>query len=228
MNTAVQNPTTTTPLDFRRWSQRRASLISGIALAGMAVLMPLGYYGGIVPLITAGDAAKTATTIAAAPLPYWGGVVAIAIVILLDLIVSAAWYALFRSVSATVSAIAAWIRVIYTALFAVAAAQLVTAFLVLDDPARALDSLESFNTMWISSLGVFGIHLLVIGYLIVRATFISPVFGILLMIAGVGYILDAVGRIFALGFPVTFGSFAFVGEVAIIFWLLIMGRRLTN
>ncbi len=228
MNTAVQNPTTTIRFDFRRWSQRSASLISGIALAAMAVLMPLGYYGGIVPLITAGDPAQTATTIAAAPLPYWGGIIAIAIVILLDLIVSAAWYALFRSVSTTVSAIAAWIRVVYTALFAVATAQLVNAFLILDDPARALDSLESFNTLWISSLGLFGIHLLVIGYLIVRATFISPVFGALLMIAGVGYILDAVGVIFSLGFPVTFGSFAFVGEVVIIFWLLIRGRRLTN
>jgi len=43
-------------LDYRRWTPRTASLVSGIGLALMAGLMIAGYFGGIVPLVTAGDA----------------------------------------------------------------------------------------------------------------------------------------------------------------------------
>ena len=68
--------------------------------------------------------------------------------------------------------------------------------------------------------------LLLIGYLAFRSGFIAKVFGILLVIAGVGYIADAIGVAFVPDFSAVFAQFMFVGEVAIIFWLLIKGRRL--
>jgi len=220
--------TKVSPLDFRKWTQRTASLIAGLGLAGMAVIMPIGYYGGIVPLIDHGSASSTASAIAGAPLAFLGGVFAIAIVILLDFVVSAAWYALFKSVDKRLSAVAAWVRVVYTVLFAVAAAQLVNAFLLVDEPARALTAVEAYSAIWLTSLGLFGVHLLLIAYLIVRADFIATVFGALLAIAGLCYIVDALGILFGLGMPVTFGNFGFVGEVVIIFWLFIKGRTLTR
>jgi hypothetical protein len=224
----TQAPVRSSWLDFRQWSKRTASLVAGFGLAGMAIVMPIGYYGGIVPLITAGDPDATAAAITASPLPYLAGVLGIVIVILLDFLVSAAWFALFRSVNRRVSAVAAWLRVVYTVLFGVAMAQLVNGFLLLDEPARALAAIESYNMIWLSSLGLFGIHLLVIAYLIVKADFIASVFGILLAIAGVSYIVDAIGVMLGLGLPVTFATFGFVGEVIIIFWLFIRGRRLAD
>jgi hypothetical protein len=92
----------------------------------------------------------------------------------------------------------------------------------------ALQAIQQFNSMWLISLGLFGIHLLLIGYLAVRSGFMAGIFGILLAIAGLGCIADADGTALSVDFPVVFGSFGFVGEVAIIFWLLIMGRRLVG
>ena len=208
------------------WRRGSASAVAGIALAAMALIMPISYFGGILPLVDAGDAQRTATAIAAAPVPYLAGVAGIFVVIILDLLVAAAWYVVFAPVDRRVSVIAAWLRVGYTVLFAVAALQLVNASVQLDAPERALAAIIAFDRMWIASLGIFGLHLLVVAWLVVRAEFIASVFGVLLMIAGVGYIADAIGELLDLDLPVSLGTFAFAGEVAIIFWLLIRGRRL--
>ncbi|WP_104174683.1 DUF4386 domain-containing protein [Arthrobacter sp. Y81] len=214
------------PLDFRRWTQGTASLVSGVGLAAMAALMIAGYFGGIVPLVTAGDAAGTAADISGSPALFLGGVACIFVVTLLDIVVAAAWYALFKPVNRRLSAVAAWIRVIFAGLFMLAAGHLVSAFSLLGQPDLALQAIRQFNSMWLISLGLFGIYLLLIGYLAVRSGFMARVFGILLAIAGLGYVADAVGTAFSLDFPVVFGSSGFVGEVAVIFWLLIKGRRL--
>jgi hypothetical protein len=210
------------------WSQRRASLISGGGLVGMAILMPAGYFGAIVPLVEPKDAATTAHNIGAAPVLYLAGLAAIATVLVLDVVVAVAWYWLFRPVHPRLSLVAAWLRLVYTVLFAVATVQLVIAFVRLDDPARVVGALDAFSAVWISSLGLFGVHLLVIGYLAIRASFIASIFGVLLVISGLGYIADAAGVLIGLDLPVTFGSFGFVGEVAIIVWLFVRGRTLAD
>jgi hypothetical protein len=213
-------------LDFPRWTPGTASLVPGVGLALMAALMIAGYFGGIVPLITPGDAARTAADISSSPLLFLGGVACIFVVALLDIVVAAVWYTLFKPVDRRLSAVAAWIRIGYTGLFMVAAGHLVSAFTLLGEPDLSLKAIEQFNSMWLISLGLFGIHLLLIGYLAVRSGFMAKIFGVLLAVAGLGYIADAVGTVLSADLPVAFGSFGFVGEVAIIFWLLIRGRRL--
>lgn len=116
----------------------------------------------------------------------------------------------------------------YAMLFLVAISMLVIGYSQLGDPARALVSLQSFTTIWVISLGVFGLSLVVVGYLAFRSGFIARVFGILLAVAGLGYLADAVAKAIIPGFTATFAQFMFVGEVAIIFWLLIAGRRLPS
>jgi Domain of unknown function (DUF4386) len=108
-----------------------------------------------------------------------------------------------------------------------AISQLVIALVRLDDPDAALAAAQAFTTTWLISLGVFGVHLLVIAYLAYRSGFMARVFGLLLAIAGLGYVADAVGAILVPGFTARFGGLLFVGEVAVIFWLFIKGRRLS-
>jgi hypothetical protein len=213
-------------LDFRRWSRRTASLVSGIALSIMAAVMTAAYFGGILPLVTPGDAAATAAAISASPVVYVAAVVGVFFVIFLDVVVSGAWYVLFRDVNRRLSALAALLRVTFAGLFAVAASQLVVVSASLDDPARALAAFESFRTSWTVSLGLFGVFLMLVAYLGIRSGFIAKVFPILLAVAGVGYVADAIGAAVVDGFAPVFGNLGFVGEVAIIFWLLIRGRRL--
>lgn len=90
-------------------------------------------------------------------------------VTLLDIVVAAAWYTLFKPVNRRLSAVAACIRMGYTGLFMVAAGHLVSAFTLLGEPSLSLKAIAQFNSMWLISLGLFGIHLLLIGCLAVRS-----------------------------------------------------------
>jgi Domain of unknown function (DUF4386) len=231
MNTLVEHPSTRPVLRFARanftaWSPRTASLVAGWSLAVMAVLAALANFGAIVPLVTAGDAAKTAAAIGHAPGQWLFGVVGLFIVTILDIVVAGAWYTLFAPVNQRLAAIAAWLRVVFALGFMLAISQLVFALGRLDDPSAVLAATEAFTAVWLVSLGVFGIHLLVIAYLAYRSGFMARVFGILLAVAGLGYIADAIGTVFIPGFTARFGALLFVGEVAVIFWLFIKGRRL--
>lgn len=213
-------------VNFRAWPPRTASLVAGIALALMAVLAGFGNFGAIVPLVTPGDAERTARDIAESAPLFLAGIASLFVVTILDLIVAGALYALFRPVNPVVSAVAAWTRVVFAAVFMVAIGQLVTAYTLLDQPVAALHSIDAFTTIWVTGLGLFGIHLLLVGYLAYRSGFMARIFGILLAVAGMGYLADAVGTLLVDGFTAVFGQFLFVGEVALIFWLLIRGRRL--
>ena len=230
METTLLHPDKTAvrrhPLHFTIWSPRTAAIVAGIALAIMAVLGGFANFGAIVPLIARGDAEQTAQNISGAPLLFFAGIGSFLIVALLDIIVAGALYTLFKPVSRRISAAAAWMRSAYAVLLVAAISQLVIGFSLLGNPETALPVLESFNTIWVMSLGVFGISLLLIGYLAFRSGFVPKIFGILLAIAGIGYLADAVGMIFISDFSAVFAQFMFVGEVAIIFWLLIKGRRL--
>lgn len=72
---------------------------------------------------------------------------------------------------------------------------------------------------------LFAVHLLLIGYLAYRSGFMATGLGILLVLAGLGYLLDGLGTLLMPGYSVSVAQFTFVGEVALIFWLLIRGRR---
>lgn len=217
----------TSRMDFRTWSPATASLVSGLGLLVMVVLMTAGYFGGVVPLITSGDAAKTAADIAQSGPSYLAGVFCIFLVTLIDVLVAVAWYALFKNVDPRLSAVAAWMRVAFAGLFAIATSQLAYAYTLLDEPEQALHAIESFRTIWLISLGLFGLYLILIGYLEFRSTFVPKVFGVLLAISGAGYIIDALGVVLVERFTPTYGLFAIIGETSGIFWLLIKGRKLT-
>jgi hypothetical protein len=216
------------PLSFTNWSPRRAALVAGVGLAVMAVLGGFANFGALVPLITPGDAVQTAHNISTSPLLFWSGVVSFAMVALLDILVAGALYTLLRPVDRRLSAAAGWMRALYALLLMAALSRLVIGFSLLGDPEAALPALESFNTIWVISLGLFGVSLLLVGYLAFRSGFIAKVFGILLALAGIGYLADAIGMAVVPDFSAVFAQFLFVGEVAIIFWLLIRGRRLPS
>jgi hypothetical protein len=215
-------------LNFTSWSPRTAALVAGVGLAVMAVLGGFGNFGALVPLIIPGDAATTAQNISGSPVLFLSGVASFVIVAILDIIVAGALYTLLKPVNRRLSAAAGWLRSIYALLLLGAISQLVIGFTLLGDPEAALPVLESFNTVWVISLGLFGVSLLLVGYLAFRSGFIARVFGILLAIAGIGYLADAIGMAFVPDFTAIFAKFLFVGEVAIIFWLLIKGRRLPS
>jgi hypothetical protein len=199
---------------------RSASCIGGIALLLIAVLAGVGYFGALAPLITADDAAKTAQDIASSALQFRLGVLCMIIAAVLDIVVAAALLVVLQPVNRIVAVTAVWFRVAYTAVFLVAITQLVTVPSLLDDPDLALGALDSYNIIWRTGLILFAAHLLLVGYLAYRSGFMPTVLGVLIAIAGIGYLIDGIGTVLVADFTPTISTFTFIGEVALIVWLL--------
>jgi len=206
-------------------SLRTASLIAGLGLALIVVLASLGNFVAVQPLIAPGDAATTAQDILNSETLFRWGIASLILAAVLDMIVAVALLVLFEPVSRGVSTTAALFRVAYAAVFLVAIVQLVVALGLLGDPTQAMRAIDAYNTIWLVGLIFFGVHLVLIGYLAYRSGYMAKVFGILLVVAGLGYLIDGFGTVLVPNYSIDMAQFTFVGEAALMFWLLIKGAR---
>jgi hypothetical protein len=206
-------------------SMRTASLTAGLALALMAALAAFGVFGAVGALVTPGDAARTAQDISESQALFRQGIASLILVAVLDIVAAGALFTLFAPVNRSVSLMAAGFRVAYAAVYLVAIIQLVVALGLLSDPDQAMRAIDAYTTIWHVGLILFGVHLLLLGYLGYRSGYMAKVFGILLVVAGLGYLADGFVLVLVPGPSISIGQFTFVGEVALIFWLLIKGSR---
>ncbi len=157
-------------------------------------------------LIVPGDAALTVANLSEGIGLFRWGLVAFLVVFLLDVVAAWALHVVFRDVQRDLSLLAAWFRLTYTVFLGVAlvfffrALQLVTGatYLAGVEPASleadVMLALESFNHTWLVGLAAFGIHLLLLGALVVRSGLVSRVLGALLVAAGGAYLLDTIAN----------------------------------
>jgi hypothetical protein len=205
--------------------QRTASLTAGLALALMTVIAAISVFGAIGTLVIRGDAAQTVQNITESQSLFRWGIAGLILVVILDIVVAVALLTLFRPVNRSISTVAAAFRLTYAAVYLVAIIQLVVALGLLGDPNAAMRAIDAYDTIWHVGLILFGIHLLLIGFLAYRSDFMAKVFGILLVVAGLGYIADGFVLVLVPEPSISIGQFTFIGEVALIFWLLIKGSR---
>jgi uncharacterized protein DUF4386 len=203
-----------------------AAVVSGIGLALMAALAAFGNFGVLEALVTPGDPVRTANDIGAAEPLFRLGIASLLLVALLDVVVAVALQPVFALVDRRVSTAAMWFRIAYAAVFLLAISRLVVALTRLDEPERLAGALRSFDLIWQAGLILFAVHLLLIGYLAYRSRLLPRVLGILLVVAGLGYLVDGLGTVLVPGFTASVAQFTFVGEVVLIGWLLVKGRRL--
>lgn len=207
-------------------SDRAVAATAGAGLLGMAVLAPLGFgtlQGVVVPL----DAAATVAHIAAAAGSFRCAIAAFLGVILLDVIVAWAFWLLLRPVHDGLATGVAWLRVAYAAAFAAVLPHLVDAVVIASGPptgsidlqqARVMASLASFTHGFDLALALFGLHLLGLGALLVRAWFMPRSLAVLVVIGGGGYLVDAFGKILFADYGFVVSQVTFVGEALLIFW----------
>ncbi|MFC7195108.1 DUF4386 domain-containing protein [Halosimplex aquaticum] len=69
----------------------------------------------------------------------------------------------------------------------------------------------------------WGLWLLPMGLLVYKSGFIPRVLGVLLVIGGLGYMIDSFIFFLAPSFGITFTDFTFIGELLFPLWLLIKG-----
>ena len=198
--TTTTKPTSDESTDT--WSLRRYAIVAGI---GYVALFVLGIFANFVVregLIVEGDAAQTAANILESEALFRWGMVAFLAIFVIDVVVAWALYVLFRNVSQELSLLTAWFRIVYTVFLGVAVVffyqglQLISGaeFLALVDSgqlqAQALVALDTFNATWLVGLLAFGVHLLLLGWLLLRSGQAPKLLGYLLVLAGAAYMTD--------------------------------------
>ena len=218
-------------------SLRQAALAAGFGMLLMTCLAPIANFGILQKLIVPGDAQATAQNIAAAQ-----GLFRIAVgcffgVAILDLVVAWGLYFVFERVNRSLSLLAALLRVVYASMFAVALNDLLAALQLADGAdflktfgtgqlqAQMLILLNAFQSGWDLALIVFGLHLCVIGALAFWSGNGLRVLGILVAVAGFGYIVDGSGKLLVPDYSLNVATYTFVGELLLMFWLFLRGVR---
>ncbi|MDR7330248.1 DUF4386 family protein [Corynebacterium guangdongense] len=131
----------------------------------------------------------------------------LAVVVLLDVVVAVTLSDVLSPGGGPLAVAAAGLRLLYATVFTVA-----VGFLLRGE-------VDTFERIWEPSLGVFGLHLLAVGVLGWR-TVVPRLIAALVFLAGAGYLVDA---LLPLGVEVS--GVSFVGEVALLLWLLARGGR---
>lgn len=217
-------------------SRRTAATVAGVGLLLMAVaaIFALSIYNSV---LVADNPARTANSILANEMQFRLAILSFLIVIVLDVIVAWGLYVFFRPVNRHLSLLAAWFRVVYAAVFLVTILHLGNALRLLHSAgtvtvlgtdqlqAQALLSLNAFSDGWAFALGVFGFHLIVLGYVVFKASYAPKILGVLLVIAGLGYTFDAIVGFLVPNFDVTVGQFTFIGELLLALWLVVKSVR---
>jgi hypothetical protein len=221
-------------------SLRQAAIVAGVGLLIMAILAPFAEFFVRLSLIVPGDAAATAKNIMADESLFRIAICVYLIVAILDVVVAWALYVFLKPVNKSLSLLAAWFRVVYAAILAMVLLNLVTALHLLSGAdylsvfetdqlhAQAMLFLNAFDYGWSIGLAIFGLHLLVLGYVVFRSGYVPKLLGILLMIAGLGYLIDSFGKLLSTNYNANIAMFTFIGEVLLIFWLFIKGARIPD
>ena len=148
----------------------------------------------------------------------------------LDVLVAWALYILLGPVNPSIAVLAAWPRVVYAAVFAAALSNLVVAVNLLSDVnarsafgppqlnAQVMTSVNQFQDGWNLALVLFGLHLLVLGYLVFKSTYIPSILGILVAIASLGYLVDSFGGFLSKSYDANVALLTLPGEVLLMGW----------
>jgi hypothetical protein len=221
-------------------SLRGAAILAGAALLAMGFLTPFAEFFVFPKLIVRGDIEQTVLNIRSNPALFLAGAFANLTTYVLDVIVAWALWVLLTPVNRSLSLLTAWFRLIYTAIALFGPLKLLTAYRLLDtsDSVAAVGSAKSYDQIelllessryeWGIGLVLFGIHLILLGYLVYRSNFIPRTLGVLLVVAGMGYIVLNLGPYLYPTVDVGWLFITFLGEVIFIFWLLIRGWKISE
>jgi hypothetical protein len=216
---------------------RKASITAGIGLLLMAILAPIANFSALQNLIVHGDYAATFSKITASVGLFRLAICFFLIVSILDIVVAWALYDLFKLVNKRLSLLSAWFRIVYAAIFAfslnnlfhvlqlLSGADYLKAFEANQLKAQVMLNLEMFQSGWNTGMVIFGLHLLVLGYLVFKSKYFPKFLGILVIVAGIGYLIDSLGKLFLPDYKMTIAMFTFIGELLLMFWLFWKGIK---
>jgi hypothetical protein len=177
--------------------------------------------------VDTGNPAATVANILESEGNFRLAIAAFLVVAFLDVLVAWALYVLLRPVNSTLAMLVGWLRLAAAAASLSALANLLVVAPLWGSPvastlpaatveAQVLASVASFHNAMDIQLAVFGTHLLGVGILVYKSIQFPRILGVLVVIAGIGYLADTFTRILVPDFDFTFSLFTFVGEALLI------------
>ncbi|WP_319559729.1 DUF4386 domain-containing protein [Marispirochaeta sp.] len=217
-------------------SIQKAALISGVSLLLMTVIAFISF-----PILQnyfePEDAAQTAMNIIENQFLFRIILCSFLIIIFLDIIVAWALYVFLKPVNTSLALLMGLFRIVYAAIFATALNNLFSVLHLLSNNsytnilkieqihAQSMVFINAFNFGWDIGLAVFGIHIIILGYLVYKSGYVPKTLGILVSIASLGYLIDSFGKFILFDYSLSIGMFTFIGEVLLAFWLLLKGIK---
>lgn len=199
----------------------------------------IGYMPSVI--IDMDNAAKTAQNMMDNLGLFQLGILGDIIVLLLEVVLTAILYQLFKPVNKTVAMIAAFSRLAMSVVMGLNLLNYLIPFHLISGTnkqgAFAIEQLQSLALVFLDAhqYGVyiwglfFGLHLIALGYLVFKSGYFPKVLGLLMCIGSFGYSLESIGKI-TLTHSAIFSILvivllvvATVGELSFTFWLLIRG-----
>ena len=215
---------------------RQAALITGFGY----LLMPVAYAEFLIwpKLVIPGKIEQTVQNIAAHGGLFVAAILCYFVSFLDDVVIAWALYVLLSPVNRSFSLLTAWFRLVSTVIGLFGCLNLVTVYRLLKTPdyltafgsgplhAQVKLLLSSFRYDWSMGLVIFGIHLVLLGYLIYRSGYIPWILGILLVINGLGWVIDSFKPYLYPNAHLEFIFITFFGELFFMLWLLIRGWKI--
>jgi Domain of unknown function (DUF4386) len=227
--------------------QDRSNAVSPMVLARIAgllyliifVMAPFAEFFVREGLIVVGDATQTAENIRGSEALFRAGFVTDLVVFVIEVAQAAILYLLFAPVSRAVALVMSFARLAQATILGLNLLNMYTGLQLLTDPAYGAglgeDGVASLALVFLRAqsfgyelaLVFFALHLFTLGYLVYRSGFLPRFLGVLLVVAGLGYVANSftvflvpdLTDVMATAVVVA----ALIGELPLALWLLIKG-----
>ena len=170
-----------------------SAVVAGISLIIMFFISIFAFGYAHSALIVNDNPALTLTNIQAANTLFQAEIAGWIIIIVLDLLVTWAFYAYLRPTGGNYAIMSALLRLAYTLQLAFAVSKLISAASLISagsgNATLMLGKILSFESIWSLGLIIFGLHLVITGLAALRSEAIPRAISILLVIAGLSYTL---------------------------------------
>ena len=218
-------------------SLSKAALTAGIGLLIMTLTVPFAEFKILPDLVNPNNALETANNITENSFSFNSAIFLIFITIIADIFVAWALYVFLKPVNKSLALLTAWFRLLYTSVYLVAVTNLIKVFTLSKGSSYFLSNsqeqisefmlfyIKSYKYEWFFGLVLFGIYLIMLGFLVLKASYIPKLMGWLLIIAGIGYVIGHLKVFFYPDLNTSFSMFTALGELVFMLWLLIKGSR---
>jgi hypothetical protein len=201
-------------------------------IAGFLYLLqiPLGVFGLVyVPkaLIVSGNATETARNILANEFLFRLSIVSAILAALVTVFTAIFLYKVLKPVNKNVAKLMVIFTVIIAPISMLNELNNVAVLLLLKSPSQLQTLVPLFldlHKYGIQIVGIFfGLWLLPMGYLVIKSGYMPKIIGFFLLITCLGYLIDFFTFFLFPNFGVIISQYTFLGEVMMVFWLLIKG-----